>query len=241
MLFHEISTARGIGLFQKPSDNASRTHCLRCGECCLKASPTLQKKDLHLIRRGAIGKKDLFTIRKGELVRDNIAETLVIAGEEMIKLREREGGCCVLYDAAEKACKIYEERPLQCSALKCWDPSEFMKVYEGPKLQRRDVAEGMLLLDLITEHEARCSYERLEGYMKEIEGEGEKAIQEIIDLLNFDFQLRPFISDKLQIDPEEMAFLFGRPLVDTVPMFGLKVSREADGTFFLSPLENHIR
>ena len=174
-------------------------------------------------------------------MRDNIADSLVITGEEMIKLREREGGCCVLYDAAEKACQIYEERPLQCSALKCWDPTEFMKVYERPKLQRRDVVEGTLLLDLITEHETRCSYERLEGYVKEIEVGGEKAVQKIIDLLNFDFELRPFISDKLQIAPAEMAFLFGRPLVDTIPMFGLKVSREADGTFFLSPLEVLIR
>lgn len=228
-------------MFKNTPASVTQTHCLRCGECCLKASPTLQYKDLNLIKRGVIGRKDLFTIRKGELVRDNIAENLVIAGEEMIKLREREAGGCVFYDAAEKACQIYEERPLQCSALKCWDSGEFMKVYKGPKLHRGDVVEGTLLQDLITEHEMRCSYERFEGCVKEIEGEGEKAVQKIIDLLNFDFQLRPFISDRLKIDPEEMAFLFGRPLIDTIPMFGLKVSREADGTFFLSPLDHPAR
>jgi len=221
--------------------SVARSHCIRCGECCLKSSPTLQREDLGLVRKGAIGKRDLFTIRKGELVRNNISETLMISHQEMIKLREREEGGCVFYDDPAKACRIYEDRPLQCSALMCWDPSEFIKVYEGPKLERRDIIGEGLLLDLMTEHETRCSYETLESHAREIETQGEKAIQKIINLLNFDFQLRPFISDNLGIAQEEMAFLFGRCLVDTIPMFGLKVRREPDGTFFLTLLESPPR
>ena len=222
-------------------NSTARTHCIRCGECCLKSSPTLQREDLGLIRKGAIGKRDLFTIRKGELVRDNISEALMISRQEMIKLRERDGGGCVFYDEPGKECRIYEDRPLQCSALMCWDPKEFIKVYERPKLERRDIIQESLLLEFMAEHEKRCSYEILESDVREIESKGEKAIQKIINLLNFDFQLRPFISDKLGIAQEEMAFLFGRCLVDTIPMFGLKVRREADGTFFLSPLESPPR
>lgn len=217
-------------------DLTARSHCIRCGECCLKSSPTLQREDLGLIRKGAIEKKDLFTIRKGELVRDNISEVLAISRREMIKVREREDGGCVFYDGPGKSCTIYEDRPLQCSVLKCWDPREFMKVFEGPKLERRDLVGESLLLELIAEHERRCSYETLEGHVREIETQGEKAVQELINLLRFDLQLRPFISDKVGVPQEEMAFLFGRCLPDTIPMFGLKVRREADGTFFLTPL-----
>jgi hypothetical protein len=39
---------------------------------------------------------------------------------------------------------------------------------------------------------------------------------------------------KLGIDLKETDFLFGRPLVATVSMYGLKVERQADGSFFLT-------
>ncbi|MCP4668971.1 MAG: hypothetical protein GY849_21755, partial [Deltaproteobacteria bacterium] len=47
-----------------------------------------------------------------------------------------------------------------------------------------------------------------------------------------------FISKKMDIAPEEMDFLFGRPLMDTIHMFGLQVMRKSDGSFFLTPLES---
>ena len=58
----------------------------------------------------------------------------------------------------------------------------------------------------------------------------------VIELLKFDYHLRPFISKKRGIDPLEMDFFFGRPLIDTITMFGLKVVREENGSFFLTLL-----
>ena len=90
-----------------------RDHCIRCGECCLKSSPTLQVQDLPIIVKGIIEKTNLYTIRKGELVRDNINDSLMVTRKEMIKVKERDEGRkgCMYYDEAGKACKIYDQRP----------------------------------------------------------------------------------------------------------------------------------
>ena len=219
---------------------ADRTDCIRCGECCLRSSPTLHQEDISLLRKGVIKKGDLLTVRKGELVRDNIHEDITVTPHEMIKVKEREDeirGGCKFYDRPGKACRIYEKRPVQCSALKCWDTTDFLRVYKGPKLERKALIDDGTLLGLIEEHDRRCSYASLEGDVKKIEREGERAIERIIDRLKFDFHLRPFISEKLGISPIEMDFFFGRPLIRTLPMFGLKAIQEPDGSFLLTPIK----
>ncbi len=213
-----------------------RTHCIRCGECCTHSSPTLQVQDLPLIEEGTIARQNLFSIRRGELVWDNVIEALIIAPDEMIKIRERKGGGCIYYHEADKACQIYERRPAQCSAMACWDPTRFVKVYNQPKLTRKDSIKNPVLADLIRAHESKCSYEAMEREVRRIEREGERSIESIIQMLRFDNRLRPFISEKLDLDPKEMDFIFGRPMTDTIVMFGLKVEREPDGSFCLTTL-----
>jgi Fe-S-cluster containining protein len=196
---------------------------------------------LPLVRTGLIPKKDLVTLRRGERVHDPIAGELRPSPEEMVKIRERKPGGCVFYDAPGKACTIYEHRPIQCAALKCWDPSEFMTVYKSPKLTRQDIVENGVLVGLISAHEERCAYERMEQDVMKIEKEGEKAVQRILDLLKFDYELRPFVTEKTGVPLEEMDFLFGRPFTETIPIFGLKVIREPDGTFFLTRADGSAR
>ena len=215
-----------------------RDHCIRCGECCLKASPTLQMQDLVLINSHFIKKEDLYTIRKGEIVNDNINGRLQASPRELIKIRERDGerGGCIFYDDEGNACKIYQKRPVQCSALKCWDTSEFMRVYREPKPGREDIIEDRVLLEMIQEHETRCSYSTIEKYVTQIKDEGETAVEKILELLRFDYHLRPFVAEKLGLKLEEMVLFFGRPLVQTITMFGLKVIREPDGAFLLTTI-----
>jgi Fe-S-cluster containining protein len=215
---------------------ASRTHCIRCGECCLKGSPSLHTKDLELIGKGGIERGTLYTIRKGELVRDNIQRKMVIIDREMIKLKEqqRESGGCALYNEKDKECRIYEKRPIQCSTLKCWDTDEFFEVYHGPKLTRREVIDDRVLLGLMTEHEEKCSYLALRKHVNEIKTIGEDAVEKTLEMLKFDYHLRPFVSEKLGVPLDEMDFIFGRPLISTVDMFGLKVIQESDGVFCLT-------
>lgn len=216
--------------------NQSKTGCTRCGQCCLTSSPSLQKEDLVLVREGVLEKRNLMTIRKGEGVRDNIHEELMSAPVEMIKIKEKKGvqGGCIFYLEQDKSCAIYDHRPLQCSAFLCRDTREFLRIYESEKLLRRDIVEDETLLGLIEAHEERCSYALLEDLVKKIPSQGEVALEALLDLLRFDYELRPFVSQKLGIDSAEMDFFFGRPLNQTIAMFGLRVIREEDGGFLLT-------
>lgn len=211
-----------------------RDHCVRCGECCLRSSPTLHREDLHLVKRGLIGKRHLYTLRRGEAVRDNVKGGVAVIRKEMIKVREKPGGACILYDAEAGACTIYDQRPLQCAALKCWDTRDFMKVYEGPRLERSAVVEDETLMGFIEGHERRCAYRALERHVRRIPTEGEKAVEEVIRILRFDYHFRPAVAEKLGIEAQDMDFFFGRPLVDTISMFGIKVIRQPGGSFFLT-------
>jgi Fe-S-cluster containining protein len=225
-------------MIDQPSKAATRTHCIRCGECCLRSSPALQAQDLSLIKAGGITAKDLYTIRKGELVWDNVIQALTVTRRELLKVKEKSGGGCIFYDDRAKACLIYEKRPVQCAAMACWNPEEFMKVYEEAKLTREDVIKDRVLLGLMEAHEKRCSHEDLQAHVRAVVTEGEKAVEKIIELLKFDSQMRPFLLQKLGLDPDEMDFLFGRPLAVTIRTYGLQVVREPDGSFFLTRIEN---
>ena len=214
-----------------------RDHCIRCGECCRQSSPTLQREDIGLVLERRIAPADLYTIRVGELVRDNVNEGLRTTDVEMVKVREREmGEGCAYFHESTKACEIYPHRPSQCIALKCWDPADFMDVYAGEKAARKDLVRAPVLLDLMARHDAECSYGALQRQVDLIREDGEKAVERIIRILKFDHNLRPLVTQRLGVDPNEMAFYFGRPLTDTLVMFGLKVTREPDGSFFLTSL-----
>ncbi len=211
-----------------------KTECTRCGECCLKSSPTLQREDISLIQKGLIKSHHFYTVRIGELVRDNINNKLKINGAELIKIREKEADKgCIFYDEEGEACDIYINRPAQCAAFVCWDDTEFMRVYNSPKLTRKGVIQDNILLGLIKEHEKKCNYNVLDKLVRQIESDGENAVQEILALLRFDHQLRPFVSEKLGIEPAEMDFIFGRSLNKTIAMYGLELIKEPDGSFFL--------
>jgi len=216
-----------------------RTHCIRCGECCLRSSPSLQLTDAPLVNESVIKKSDLYTVRVGELVRDNIRGELQITDKELIKVRENEtGGGGIFYDDPEKRCTIYGHRPAQCKALACWDEREFMRVYATPKTGRMEIIHDQNLLRLMDEHEKRCAYTQLERYVKKIEKNGEAAVEKILEILKFDHHIRWLIPEKLGVDSDEIDLILGRPLTETIIMFGLKVIREPDGSFLLTLLDS---
>ena len=218
-------------------ESMNRNHCIRCGECCLKSSPTLHGSDLELIISGAINPRYLYTIRRGEMVFNNLEEEMQISETEMIKVREKDQGGCVFYDESANSCRIYEHRPSQCRALKCWDRSEFDKVFSSSKLARKDIVHTPVLWGLIQEHEKRCAYETIDRLVRQVETRGDEAVDDIMARMRFDFELRPFTAKKLTISSDNMDLYFGRALIRTIRMFGLKVKREQDGSFFLTVLK----
>lgn len=217
-----------------------RTHCIRCGTCCMKGGPTLHRDDATLLEEGVLKKNNLYTLRKGEVVR-NIDETLMALEQEMIKIRgQDEAWTCIFYDDDQKGCKIYDHRPIECRALKCWDLREFDEVMAKPRLQRKHLIHpDDRILKIIGAHERRCSYAILEASAKGLQGpDAEKAVEKILDLLHYDDHMRLVLIEKLGLAPSAMDFFFGRPLTTTIRMFGLCVKQEGD-TLLLAPLESH--
>jgi Fe-S-cluster containining protein len=223
----------------EPQIEVKKTHCTRCGECCLAAGPSLQKSDLPLFFNHVLDSTHLYTIRKGELVRDNINDALKFTDQEIIKQKDRETGKgCILYDDGEKACTIYADRPSQCRAFACWDSEEFKAVFAEPKATRKDIIRDPNLLRLISAHEKTCDYQVISHYVKQIQQKGDSIIREVLKILQYDQDIRRLTHEKLGIDPRELDLLYGRPLTETIHMFGLTVKQEADGSFLLTT-EDH--
>ena len=219
----------------EPQIALKKTHCVRCGECCLAAGPTLQKTDLPLFFDQILKRAQLYTIRKGELVHDNINAGLKFSDREMIKLKgPATGKGCILYDSNKKACTIYAHRPSQCRAFACWDDVEFKKVFAEPKATRKNIIRDSNLLRLMEAHENTCDYQVISDYVKQIRQKGDSIVSELLKILQYDQNIRQLTHENLGIDPGELDLLFGRPLTETIHMFGLKVESEADGSFLLT-------
>ena len=224
-------------------EEAPRTHCIRCGTCCMKGGPTLHEEDVILFAKGILKRSHVYTLRKGEVVR-NIDDTLVVLKQEIIKIKgQGEAWSCMFYEDDQSACRIYDHRPLECRALKCWDLRGLKEVMARPCLHRTDLIkpdDG--ILKIIDNHEQRCAYETLESTVK---GKGlrgpdsDKAVGKILDVLQYDHYMRPFLTEKLKVDPNAMDFFFGRPLTTTIRMFGLCVRQEGD-TFLLMPIDSRL-
>ena len=219
-----------------PAPEKERTHCIRCGECCRTSSPTLQTADLPHVKDGFIQRVDLYTIRPGEPIRDNVQGGLKPAAHELIKIRDRDGAC-VYYEDAQKKCRIYTHRPVQCAAQKCWDDRDFMRVYAEPKAARNDLIKDSDLLRLMAAHDERCAVTELEDWVKRIEHEGEAAVVMILKMLKFDHDLRGMMLERLRVNPRELDLVLGRPLAQIIEVFGLRVNKKSDGSFFLTVRE----
>jgi Fe-S-cluster containining protein len=205
----------------------------------MKGGPTLHEDDASLFERGVLEKTHVYTLRKGEIVR-NLDETLMVLKQEIIKVKgQGEAWACMFYDDDQEGCTIYDHRPVECRALKCWDLRELRVVMATPHLQRKDLVQpDDRILKVMGAHDQRCAYETLQSAVQELQGPGsEKAVEKILDLLQYDHYMRPLLTERLSLVPSAMDFFFGRPLTTTIHMFGLCVKQEGD-TFLLAPVDS---
>jgi Fe-S-cluster containining protein len=211
----------------------SANTCRRCGICCEKGGPAFHRKDRMLIEKGRIPSKYLYTIRKGELAFDNVQGCLTPAKSDIIKIKGRQGRwTCIFFDTIDKSCTIYNDRPLECRALKCWNPAELEQVYERNRLSREDLltrVEG--LWELIEDHQNRCDYNQIRMLIRDLDGPGEdKARKGLMEIIQYDAEIRNLVIEKAGLDPEMLDFVLGRPLTETLPGYGLRVRREGEKT-----------
>ncbi len=213
-----------------------RTACIRCGKCCTGSSPSLLKEDLALFVSGVLSYGNTVTIREGELVRSNGDGRVYESFMELIKIRSKDqGSVCVFYN--DDACDIYENRPSQCRQYECWRPSDLYGGFEKNALVRKELFHSIdILLEIIGRHEEKCSYRRLSGAIGRLADGDEGAVEDIMDMLQYDTYMRPFLQEKFNLPGDALDLILGRPLMETVNEFGFKVVREGDD-YILSPVE----
>lgn len=207
------------------------TECIRCGTCCKKGGPSFHLEDKVLIEKGIILSKYLYTIREDELCYDNVKESILPAASDIIKIKgQKDSITCIFFNEKENECTIYDNRPLECRALKCWDTREIERIYSKNRLTRKDLIstiEG--LWDLVEDHQRRCSYETLKFFIDALnKDEKDEALKGIFDIIEYDAQIRELVVQKGDLDPEMTDFIFGRPITETIRMYGFKIIKQDD-------------
>jgi len=219
------------------AQHQAQDSCKQCGTCCQKGGPAFHLEDRELLEKGKIGMSDVYTIREGEPIYDNVKGTLDYAETDIIKMKgEGRSWACRFLEADSSSCRIYEDRPLECRVLKCWDTREIEVVYARDRLTRKDLVSGVDgLWDLIEEHQQRCSYFDIRKWLEQNSGNlvGD-AVDMVLEMIKYDLAIRPMMVEKGQLDAEMMDFLLGRPMIETITLFGLTIEKDEDGYRFSS-------
>ena len=209
--------------------NKTVTGCQKCGVCCEKGGPAFHLEDKSLVETGIILSKYLFTIRKGEPAHENVKGGLTHVPSDIIKLKgKRDTWRCVFLNETDKTCKIYERRPVECQVLKCWDTKDIEKIYLKNMLTRHDLISGIKgLWELVEDHQEKCDYGLLGTLSSSYKDKIDKGAEErILEMIQYDAHLRDLVAEKGGMDREMLDFLFGRPLLKTIAVFGLRVEQD---------------
>ncbi|MFO0751776.1 MAG: YkgJ family cysteine cluster protein [Thermodesulfovibrionales bacterium] len=222
-----------------------RSHCVRCGSCCTGGGPVLMKGDLTLFLSGVLSHETAYTIRESELVRTEGGEEIFEAPMELIKIREKEDARGCFFHRGDEGCAIYEDRPSQCRAYKCWAPEDLLTGLEKERLTRKELFGSVgALMEIIARHEEKSSYAKLSAAFAKLAQGSEDAVEEIVeeimDALQYDTYVRPFLKERFAVPEEALDLILGRPLVDTVNAFGFRIEREGD-EYLLLPIETEER
>jgi hypothetical protein len=83
-------------------------------------------------------------------------------------------------------------------------------------------------------HDEHCDPRKLDAAFSRLYDTGDLAVvDEVLDLLRQDTAIRAFVTKKLNREEEELDFLLGRPLVEVVRAYGMKVEKDEDGVYHL--------
>ncbi|MBA4366705.1 MAG: YkgJ family cysteine cluster protein [Desulfobacterium sp.] len=210
-----------------PTDlHIRKSSCNRCGICCKKGSPTIHFEDRELIEKGNIPLKYLFTIRQHELSFDNIKEIIEPAKTDIIKIKNKKDSHeCIFFDPDHSGCQIYQDRPVECRKLRCWDTKEILSFYDTTRISRKELIFSIdELWDLIQYHQDRCSYQKIAELADQIKQNENNhlVLKKLNNIIQYDSSLRQLIIEKNSMISEMLEFLFGRPLILTISLYGLK-------------------
>lgn len=212
--------------------------CKKCGKCCEKSGPTLHIEDKYLVDQGKIPPSDLVTLRKGEKAFDPRANEKIILENELIKIKGKNNTwTCIYLDENSKLCSIYDSRPIECRLLKCWDIKPIVSMINKNTLTRQILFQKIPgLLDIIEEHDKKCSYEEIEYLLDQIKNKtNEKPLEKLKEIILFDINIREIVSEKQKAASFMLDLLFGRSLVKTMEQFKYKIKYSKENGLIISP------
>lgn len=210
--------------------------CKQCGTCCRKGGPALHRQDEALLKDGVLRAQDLVSFRAGELVRDEAEGSIVPLPQEIVKIAPPAGSrpddwtCRFLMGS--HTCFLYGRHPAECRALFCQAPDALLSMSGENRLDRRAVCELLKApawwSELMDAHDERCGYARLTELAPALNTD-EDARRAFLEIVEYDRAFRELVADKQAALPLELDFLFGRPLLRTVIMYGLDARTAPDG------------
>jgi len=210
-----------------------QTSCRQCGICCTKGGAALHSSDITLIDAGSIPRKDLVTLRKGEFAYNPVSNSVLATDSEIVKLRGtgKEWTCCY-YNAEMQDCTIYENRPMACGVLRCWDSEESLALVGHNLLSRLEIVRHEeSLIQIITEYETDCPLPDLGKIPDALLENPEKILPHLEEIINRDLQFRDNAVAQSLIILEQEMFLFGRPVFQILQAFGLTVTQSGNRLF----------
>lgn len=218
-------------MVEKMNTNSTQTSCKQCGICCTNGGAALHLEDISLLQQGLIPLRDLITIRKGEFAHNPVSGKVQATNAEIVKLRGtgREWTCCY-FDPATKGCTIYDNRPLACGTLKCWDPTDSLKLVETDLLSRLDILRrNDLFQNMVREYEECCPLPDFTTLAAKLVNTPQETIIILEKFVNRDLEFRSRAVAQSDTILQEEMFLFGRPLFQLLQSFDLDYMQTGTG------------
>ncbi len=200
--------------------NQKEGTCKRCGTCCCSGGPALHIEDRELVMEARLLPVHLITYRKGEPAWDPSKRELVALPQEMIKIRTVEGSTtCILYNSSDAACSIYEQRPVECRALKCWDTTDIEALFLKDLLQRDMLFSGSgTLKQLVDAYEKAIPVEDILFFCNVVKTadaeETGRALSHMKLVEKVDTEFRQKACETLGLGRDDLLFYFGSPAKD---------------------------
>jgi hypothetical protein len=89
------------------------------------------------------------------------------------------------------------------------------------------------LWELVVDHERRCGYARIGEMVSMLKKRSDQClIDDMSEIVHYDNNLRQLMVEKGLITADMLDFLFGRPLEQTIVMFGLRSFRKGGKLIF---------
>ena len=159
------------------------------------------------------------------------------ASSDILKLKGQiNSWTCVFFNETNNNCTIYDHRPIECKVLKCWDTREIEKIYAKNRLTRKDLISSVEgLWQLVEDHQERCSYDMLKLFIDSLNtGKKDEALKGILEIIEYDIKIRKLVVLKAGLETDLTDFLFGRPIMETIKIYGLKI-KEKEGKYIIIP------